>query len=210
MSAPYAVIVVAHETECSRDHIFEAYDISTSYVVRLSSSRRSPLLTIIVSIEEKRTILQVGTAKPFLHLGPTARFRSYQLFYRAIRYLLPWKLNLRLRMIPDSNRSLSSTAGPWALSVEAWTILQPAALTLREVSLSCYSLGWKTIHSYGCFSLSIASTCALVLPPSNIVSPSFDVLDPAGLSLLVKHLSSSFRISSLLMVSLRNWSVSLV
>ena len=56
--------VVAHVTECSRDHIFEAYAISTSYVVRLSSSRRLPLLTVIVSIEEKRTILQVGTAKP--------------------------------------------------------------------------------------------------------------------------------------------------
>ena len=74
---------------------------------------------------------------------------------------------------------------------------------LREASLSCSSLGWKKIrcecvHSCGCFPLSIAPTCALVLLPSHIVSPvsdsysaliivarsrwncTFDVLDPAG------------------------------
>ena len=51
--------VVAHETECSRDHIFEAYAISTSNVVRLSSSRRLPLLMVIVSIEEKQSTLMV-------------------------------------------------------------------------------------------------------------------------------------------------------
>ena len=52
--------VVAQDTERSGDDILQAYAISISYVVRLSSSRRLPLLTVIVSIEEKRTILQVG------------------------------------------------------------------------------------------------------------------------------------------------------
>ena len=59
------MFVVAQDTERSGDDILQAYAISISYVVRLSSSRRLPLLTVIVSIEEKRTILQVDTAKPY-------------------------------------------------------------------------------------------------------------------------------------------------